>query len=62
MRWVKAVELLTRMQRAAAARARHFAEKGNWPLPMALDDDRLDDPAYRPPSNGWKYLPAVLIG
>jgi hypothetical protein len=38
---------------AAAARAK-AAERG-WPPPMGLDDDRIDDPAYRPRS---RWLPA----
>lgn len=40
---------------ATAARARHH----DWPAPAALDDDLIDDPAYRPRC-GW--LPATLAG
>jgi hypothetical protein len=35
-------------ERHAAERARNLAGTGGWPPPMALDDDRIDDPAYRP--------------
>lgn len=34
-------------QRAAVQAARRRAAAGNWPPPMGLDDDRLDDPDYR---------------
>lgn len=35
-------------ERASADAARQLAETANWPPPMALDDDKIDDPAYRP--------------
>jgi hypothetical protein len=38
----------TPQERAAASAARRRAARAGWPPPMALDDDRLDDPSYRP--------------
>jgi hypothetical protein len=38
----------TGRERAAVAAARRRAEREGWPPPMALDDDRIDDPSYRP--------------
>jgi len=38
----------TRPEGVAADAARRLAETANWPPPMGLDDDRIDDPAYRP--------------
>jgi hypothetical protein len=32
----------------AAAAARALAAGNDWPTPAGLDDDRIDDPAYRP--------------
>jgi len=43
----------TRRERAAADAARQLAATANWPPPMALDDDRIDDPAYRSCA-GWR--------
>jgi hypothetical protein len=43
----------TPAQRQAAAYARGRAERAGWPPPLALDDDRIDDPAYRPRSR-WR--------
>lgn len=34
----------------AASRARRYAKARGWLPPLALDDDRLDDPAYKPDS------------
>jgi len=42
-----------RREHAAANAARRRAQAANWPPPMALDDDRIDDPAYRPRA-GWR--------
>ena len=39
----------------AATRARNTARKNRWQPPLAWDDDRIDDPAYRP--SGWQYRP-----
>jgi hypothetical protein len=38
----------TLSERKAAAAARALAASKDWPTPMGLDDDRIDDPAYRP--------------
>lgn len=38
----------TLAERKAAAAARALAASEGWPTPMGLDDDRIDDPAYRP--------------
>jgi hypothetical protein len=38
----------TLAERKAAATARALAASQDWPTPMGLDDDRIDDPAYRP--------------
>jgi DNA-binding CsgD family transcriptional regulator len=38
----------TLAEREAAAAARALAASRGWPTPMGLDDDRIDDPAYRP--------------
>jgi len=46
-------------ERAAAAAARARARHYDWPTPAALDDDLLDDPAYRP---GCGWVPATLAG
>jgi plasmid maintenance system antidote protein VapI len=37
----------------AANEARHLAQEANWPPPMALDDDRIDDPTYHP-RTAWR--------
>jgi hypothetical protein len=54
----------TRREHAAAEAARRRAEAAGWPPPMALDDDRIDDPAYRP-RTAWRRaagLPAQPSG
>ena len=38
----------TPSERRAAAAARRRAAQSGWPTPMGLDDDLIDDPAYRP--------------
>jgi lambda repressor-like predicted transcriptional regulator len=43
----------TRREQASARAARYRAGTAGWPPPMALDDDRLDDPAYRP-RTAWR--------
>lgn len=45
-------------QRAAGAARRRAALQG-WPAPMGLDDDQIDDPAYRPRAQ-WR--PAIGTG
>lgn len=51
--WNQAPPEGTRYERSAATRARRHAEQERWPLPMAWDDDTIDDPAARPAA-GWK--------
>jgi hypothetical protein len=46
--WNKMPPERTAREQATAAAARRRAEAAGWPPPMALDDDRIDDPAYRP--------------
>jgi hypothetical protein len=46
--WNQLPPVRTGRERAAAAAARRRAERQGWPPPMALDDDRIDDPSYRP--------------
>jgi hypothetical protein len=52
----------TGREHAAATAARRRAEREGWPPPMALDDDRIDDPTYRPRAR-WRptagAVPAV---
>jgi hypothetical protein len=38
----------TRADRQAADAPRRQAAARGWPAPMGLDDERIDDPAYRP--------------
>ncbi len=46
-------------ERRAADAARRRAAARGWPAPMGLDDDQIDDPAYRPRAQ-WR--PAVGTG
>jgi hypothetical protein len=46
--WNQPPDGRTGRDRATAAAARRRAEREGWPPPMALDDDRIDDPSYRP--------------
>ena len=39
-------------ERIAAARSRNRAEANGWAPPLAWDDDRFDDPTYRPARGG----------
>ncbi len=43
----------TLAERRAAAAARALAAGHGWPAPMGLDDNRIDDPAYRPRAH-WR--------
>jgi len=43
----------TRREQVIAEGARRRAGTAGWPPPMGLDDDRIDDPAYRP-RIGWR--------
>jgi hypothetical protein len=40
-------------ERRAAGAARRRAASHGWPAPMGLDDERIDDPAYRPRAH-WR--------
>ncbi len=46
--WNRLPSERTPREQATAEAARRRAETAGWPPPMALDDDRIDDPAYRP--------------
>ena len=46
-------------ERRAAAAARARAAHSNWPPPAGLDDDLIDDPAYRPRA---RWRPATGVG
>jgi hypothetical protein len=48
----------TGAQRRAAIAARRKAARCGWPTPMGLDDDQIDDPAYRPRSRWRPTAPA----
>jgi AcrR family transcriptional regulator len=45
----------TLAERKAAAAARALAANWGWPTPMGLDDDQIDDPAYRPRAH-WRPI------
>jgi hypothetical protein len=57
--WDKRAPERTRAERAAATAARRRACAANWCAPVALDDDKLDTPGYRPQSH---YRPATGTG
>jgi hypothetical protein len=46
--WDEPPAEFTGAQRRAVAAARARAARNGWPTPMGLDDDRIDDPGYRP--------------
>lgn len=48
----------THRDRQSVSRARRYAKARGWLPPLALDDDRLDDPMYKPES----LLPDVAEG
>ena len=54
--WDKTPPQRTRQERLAARTALRRAALKDWPCPAGLDEDRLDQPGYRP-SHGW--LPAT---
>ena len=57
--WDKRAPERSRAERAAATAARRRARTGNWCAPVALDDDQLDIPGYRPRS---RWRPATGTG
>jgi hypothetical protein len=61
--WDKRPPENTPARRAAATTARRTAQRNGWPQPAALDEDRLDQPGYRPysiwrPAAGTGTAPA----
>jgi len=57
--WDKVPPETTKGERVAASMARSRAEREGWCCPLALDEDRIDDPCYEPRS-GW--YPATGAG
>lgn len=57
--WDKRPPETTSRERQAAIAARRRAERNGWCAPVGLDEDRLDEPGYRPYS---KYRPATGTG
>jgi hypothetical protein len=51
--WNQAPTATSHRQRQSVNAARARGENSGWPPPMALDDTKIDDPAYNP-SNTWK--------
>ena len=47
----------TRRERVAAEAARRQAKSLGWPPPMAVDDDKIDDPKYLPRA-AWRQATA----
>lgn len=57
--WDKRPPERTLAGQRAAARARHQAQRHDWPAAAGLDEDKLDKPGYRP----WcRYRPATGTG
>jgi hypothetical protein len=54
--WDRTPPQRTRRERIAARTALRQAALKDWPCPVGLDEDQLDQPGYRP-SHGW--LPAT---
>lgn len=50
--WDKVPPETTKGERVAASMARGRAEREDWCCPLALDENRIDDPGYEPRS-GW---------
>ena len=50
----------TPAERRAAAAARARAAGNGWPTPMGLDDDHIDDPAYRPRTR-WRAATSTAV-
>jgi hypothetical protein len=57
--WDKTPPERTAAERRAATRARHQAERHNWPAAAGLDEELLDTPGYRP---RCRYRPATGTG
>jgi hypothetical protein len=63
--WDKTPPARTPAQRRAAATARNTAARNRWCQPAGLDEDRLDEPGYRPysiwrPATGTGTAPDTL--
>jgi hypothetical protein len=52
--WDKRPPRRTGAEKAAACKALQRAAVRNWPCPVALDEDELDLPGYRPAAR-WRY-------
>jgi len=50
----------TAAQRRAAVAARRRAALQGWPTPMGLDDEQIDDPAYRPRAR-WRPVSGTAV-
>ena len=61
--WNKRPPETTPMERMVANRNRNKAASSGWPLPMAWDDDTIDDPTAKPykPRNGVLGLKGSLV-
>jgi AraC-like DNA-binding protein len=59
--WDQSPASATGAQPRAAAAARERAARNGWPPPMGLDDDRIDDPGYRPRA-GWRPVAPACAG
>lgn len=57
--WDKRPPERTLAEKRAAARARHQAQRHDWPAAAGLDEDKLDKPGYRPSCH---YRPATGTG
>jgi hypothetical protein len=53
--WDQLPEERTAAQRRAVSAARGRAARNGWPPPMGLDDERIDDPRYRPRAQ-WRLV------
>jgi hypothetical protein len=51
--WDKSAVADTAQAQRAASAVRHRAERERWVAPAGLDDDRLDQPGYRPAPRRW---------
>ncbi len=58
--WDKQPPRRTGHQKAAACKALQRAAVHNWPCPVALDDDELDLPGYKP-AGRWRYAQGTGI-
>lgn len=52
--WDKTPPQRTHREKLAVGNARKRAARNDWPPPVGLDDDELDQPGYQPQC-GWKH-------